>query len=131
MTLKTSFRINYSFRFFRYCLLFTISILLIGACEKEPPPGSLFITTKYDGSSEDNVECLLYESLFKFQHFEYLQKDLSDELGDVLFEDLEAGWYIIEASKDKSSLFTIYAVDSVEITAGKRTNKILNLFPVE
>lgn len=112
-----------------FLLLFTI--LLLGACEKEPETGSLFITTEYDGLPEDNVECWLYESYSKFQRYEYLQKELSDENGEVYFEDLEGGWYYVEARKIESSIFTIWAADSVEIEPGRRTNKILLLWPQE
>jgi hypothetical protein len=131
MTVKINVGIQHHYRYIKYILLLAIAVFLLGTCEKEPSKGSLLISTEYNGTSESDVECVLYESLYKFQHYEYLQKDLSDDLGEVLFENLEAGWYIVEADKVKSSLLTVYAVDSVEIIAGKRTNKILNLFPIE
>jgi hypothetical protein len=131
MTGKSNNGSPYYFRYFKHLFLLVMAVFLLGTCEKEPSPGSLLITTEYDGSPESDVECLIYESLYKFQHYEYLQKELSDDLGEVLFENLEAGWYIAEAHKVKSSLLTVYSVDSVEIEAGKRTNKILNLFPLE
>ena len=99
--------------------------------EKEPEKGSLSITTEYEGMPEENVECWLYESYFKFQKQEYLQKELSDEFGEVFFDNIEAGWYIVEARKIESSMFTLWAADSVEIEAGRRTNKILILWPQE
>jgi hypothetical protein len=112
-------------------LIVLSAILVLGTCEQEPEPGSLFISTEYDGVSEENVECWLYESYDKFQRYEFLQKEISDELGEVYFDNLEAGWYYVEARKIKSSLFTVWAADSVEIEAGRRTNKILLLWPVE
>ena len=112
-----------------FCL--TILSLLIIACKKEPTTGDLFVSTEYDGIGEENVECWLYESYDKFIDLEYLETQLTDEFGEVNFYDLEAGWYMIEAEKQKSSLFTIYAADSVEIRAGKKTNKILILTPVD
>jgi hypothetical protein len=131
MTIKIRKGIQYFSRSFKHLLLLAIAVLLLGTCEKEPTTGSLYISTEYNGAPESGVECVLYASLYAFQHYEYLQKDLTDDLGEVLFENLEAGWYIAEAHKVKSSLLTVYSVDSVEIEAGKRTNKILNLFPIE
>ena len=106
-------------------------ILVLASCKKEPTTGDLFISTEYDGMGEENVEVWLYESLDKFLDLEYLDQQFSDEFGEVNFYDLEAGWYIVEAEKIKSSLFTIYAADSVEIRAGKKTNKILILLPAD
>jgi len=109
----------------------TILVLVLVSCKKEPTSGDLFVSTEYDGVGEENVEIWLYESYDKFLDLEYLERQFSDEFGEVNFYDLEAGWYIVEAEKQKSSLFTIYAADSVEITAGKKTNKILILSPVD
>jgi len=129
MTVKITFQRKPCNNHIRRFLLLILIIVLLGSCEKEPQTGSLLISTEYDGTPEGDVECWLYESYYKFQHYEYLQKELSDELGEVYFDNLEAGWYLVEARKTKSSLFKISDVDSVEIEAGRRTNKILILFP--
>ncbi len=111
-------------RYIKYLLLLALAVLLFEACEKEPPPGSLHLTFVSEYHSESGVECLLH----KFQSDEYL-KNFSDGLGEVLFENLEAGWYYIEAHVAWYENFSLYAVDSIEIEAGKRTNKLINLFP--
>lgn len=108
-----------------------VMVLVLASCKKEPTTGDLFVSTEYDGVGEENVEVWLYESWDKLLDLEYLERQFSDELGEVNFIDLEAGWYVVEAEKVKSSLFTLYAVDSVEIRAGKKTNKILILGPVD
>jgi hypothetical protein len=108
-----------------------VLVLVLVSCKKEPTTGDLFVSTEYDGVGEENVEVWLYESWDKFLHLEYLERQFSDEFGEVNFYDLEAGWYIVEAEKIKSSQFTIYAADSVEIRTGKKTNKILILGPVD
>jgi hypothetical protein len=106
-----------------------ILVLVLVYCKKEPTTGDLFVKTEYDGVGEENVEVWLYESYDKFIDLEYLESQLSDEYGAVNFYDLEAGWYIVEAQKQKSYQFTVYAADSVEIRAGRKTNKILILNP--
>lgn len=108
-----------------------VLILILVSCKKEPTAGDLFVSTEYDGIGEENVEVWLFESYDKFLDLEFLESQFSNEFGEVNFYDLEAGWYIVEAEKQKSSLFTIYAADSVEIRAGKKTNKILILTPTD
>jgi len=101
------------------------------SCKKEQTTGDLFISTEYDGVGEENVEVWLYESYDKFMRYEYLDNQFSDEYGEVYFYELDPGWYYIEAEKQKSSLFKIYAVDSLEIKVSRRTNKILVLTPAD
>jgi hypothetical protein len=131
MTAKISYQTLTCHRYVKHFFLLVLSVFLLGACEKEPETGNLFISTEYQGAPEDNVECWLYESFYKFTRYEFLQKELSDEYGEVYFDNLEPGWYFVEARKVKSSLFTIYAADSVEVQAGRRTNKILVMFQLE
>jgi hypothetical protein len=108
-----------------------ILVLILFSCKKEPATGDLFISTEYESVGEENVEVWLYESYDKFMRYEYLDKQFSDEYGEIYFYELDPGWYYIEAEKQKSSMFKIYAMDSVEISAGIKTNKILILGPVD
>jgi len=102
--------------------------LLLAGCKKEViPSGDLFITTRYDGMAEDNVEVWVYESWQQFQDYEYLMSGFTNDYGEITFTDLEPGRYYLEAEKEKSSLFVLSKVDSVEIIDGRQTNKILNL----
>ena len=112
-------------------LYLAVLVLILVSCKKEPTTGDLFVSTEYDGVGEENVEVWLYESYDKLMDLEYLERQFSNEFGEENFYDLEAGWYMVEAEKIKSSLFKVYAWDSVEIRAGKKTNKILILSPVD
>ena len=122
MNRKDSLRIHFNFRFLRHCFLLLIAILLLGTCEKEPQPGSLHLTFEDEYYSTSVVECLLH----KFQSDKYLKKFCQ---GEVLFENLEAGWYYISAHRAWTNNLSLWADDSVEIEAGKRTNKLIYLFP--
>ena len=114
----------------RYFLLLLLAMALI-TCKRDPviETGDLFIEVEYDGAGEDHTEVWLYESWYKFDRYEYLEKQFSNDYGEVLFEALEPGWYVVEARKEKSSLFVISAADSVEVEARRQTNKILILEP--
>ncbi len=103
-------------------------LLSLFACKKEEEPsGDLFITTKYQAVSEDNVEVFVYASWQQFLDYEFMASGFSDDYGEISFYDLAPGKYYLEAQKVKSSMFTISKVDSVEILDGIQTNKILNL----
>jgi hypothetical protein len=114
----------------RYFLLLLLAIALV-TCKRDPviETGDLFIEVKYDGAGEDHTEVWLYESWYKFDRYEYLEKQFSNDYGEVLFIDLEPGWYVVEARKEKSSLFIISAADSVEVVANRQINKILIMEP--
>lgn len=112
--------------------LFFLFIILLPAllagCKKEMiPSGDLFITTSYQGMAEDNVEVWVYESWQKFLGYEYLVSGFTNDYGEITFTDLAPGKYYLEAEKEKSSLFILSKVDSVEIIDGRQTNKIMNL----
>ena len=127
MTEKIITSIKYCHRYIKYLFLLALAVLLFEACEKEPPPGSLHLTFVHEDLSKSGVECLLYEALYKFQFNKYLRKDFSNGLGEVLFENLETGWYYIEAHVAWFENLSLYAVDSIEIEAGKRTSKLIYL----
>ena len=114
----------------KYFLLLLLAVALV-TCKKDPviETGDLFIEVRYDGAGEDHAEVWLYESWDKFDRYEYIEKQFSNEYGEVLFLELEPGWYVIEAEKEKSSLFILWAADSVEVVAGRQTNKMLILEP--
>ena len=111
-------------------LLFLTAALV--SCKKDPviEPGDLFIEVRYEGVGEDLTEVWLYESWEKFDSHVYYDKGMSNEYGEVLFENLDPGWYVVEAAKTKSSLLKLWAADSVEVQEGRQTNKILILEPV-
>ena len=114
----------------RYLLLLLLAVALV-ACKRDPviETGDLFIEAEYDGAGEDHTEVWLYESWYKFDHGEYLDKQFSNDYGEVLFEALDPGCYVVEARKMRSSLFILWAADSVEVVARRQTNKILWLEP--
>jgi len=111
--------------------LFVLMVFLsLSACRKEiVPSGDLFITARYDGVAEENVEVWVYETWEKFLAYEYLVSGFTNEYGEILFEGLEPAKYYLEAEKEKSSLFVITKVDSVTVEDGRQANKILNLEP--
>ncbi len=115
----------------RRFLFFLFLTATLVTCKRDPviETGDLFIEVKYDGSGEDHTEVWLYESWYKFDRYEYLEKQISNDYGEVLFTDLDPGWYVVEARKEKSSLFIVSAADSTEVMAGRQTNKILILEP--
>ena len=114
----------------KYLLLLLLLVALV-SCKKDPVilTGDLFIEVKYDGAGEDHTEVWLYESWDKFDRMEYYDMEISDEYGGVLFYNLEPGWYVIEAEKKESSLFILWAADSVLVEEGRQTNKILLMEP--
>ena len=113
--------------------VFVLLLLLVSliACQKKTLTGDLLITVKYDGINEEHVDCWLYETYDKFERYEFLYQLLSDEYGEIFFPALEPGWYYLEAEKLKSSMFTIYKFDSVEVVSGRQTNKLLIMSPVK
>ncbi len=105
--------------------------LALAACKRDkgPETGDLLITVEYDGYGEENVEVWLYDSYYAFDHFEYLDYQLSDENGEVFWGDLVPGWYYIEAEITKPVSFYLYASDSIEVVANMQKNKRLILSP--
>jgi hypothetical protein len=110
---------------------FFVLFLLLTACEKKPDTGDLLITVEYDGYVEENVEVWLYDSYYAFEHFEFLDKQFSDENGEVFWSELQPGWYYFEAEITKPVAFTLYAADSIEVIANMQKNKRLILAPPE
>jgi hypothetical protein len=114
--------------------LFIVSMLALClfSCEKKEPQqwGDLLIVTEFDGTPEENVEVTLYSSYDNFVNYVFTDRQLSDEYGEVYFPELLPGWYFFEAEKAKSSLFTVYAMDSVQVTGMQQVNKILIMEPV-
>ena len=111
--------------------LILIAVLMFASCEQTPRTGSLLITLEYDGYAEENVEVWLYDSRTAFDNFEFLEKQVSDENGEVFWGGLEPGMYYIEAEREKSSLLTLYAMDSTEVLENAQRNKRMILFPDE
>jgi len=111
-------------------MLIILAVILF-SCKKDPVvlTGDLLIEVRYEGAGESQAEVWLYESWDKFDRYEYYDKDMSNENGEVLFENLDPGWYVIEAEKEKSSLFILWAADSIEVVEGRQTNKMLILEP--
>ena len=108
---------------------FFVLVLLLTACEKKPRTGDLLITVEYDGYAEENVEVTLYDSYYAFYHYEYLDRQLTDEYGEVFWAELQPGWYYLEAEITKPVDFKLYAMDSIEVVADIQKNKILILAP--
>jgi len=106
-----------------------MALVTITACKKIPATGDLFISTEWQTVPEQNVEVWIYESYDNFLGYEFLEKQFSDEFGEVYFLELPPGWYYLEAEKMKSSQFTIYKFDSVEVLPNRQTNKILVMEP--
>jgi hypothetical protein len=105
--------------------------LMLVSCEKKQELGDLLIVAEFDGMVEENVEVTLYDSYDNFVNYVFLERQLSNEYGEVFFPELLPGWYYFEAEKSKSSLFSIYAVDSIEVVVRQQVNKILNMAPVD
>ena len=108
-----------------------ILVVAMMACTKKPVTGDLFISTEWQTVPEQDVEVWIYESYDKFLGYEYLEKQFSDEFGEVYFLELPPGWYYLEAEKMKSSQFTVYKFDSVEVLPDRQTNKILVMEPAK
>ena len=113
-------------------ILFLLAIIiLIAACSKAPATGDLFISTEWQTIGEENVEVWLFETIDKFNAYEYYDKQFSDASGEVFFAELEPGWYYLEAEKMVSSQFTLYKFDSVEVLPDRQINKILVMEPAK
>jgi hypothetical protein len=112
-------------RRFAFVLLIAMAMT---ACEKRDPTGDLLITVEYDGFAEENVEVWLYDSKYAFDNFEYFDKQLSDENGEVFWGELTPGMYYIEAEITKPVDFHLYAVDSTEVLEDSQRNKRLILY---
>jgi len=112
-------------------LILSILALLMFSCENKEPVvwGDLLIITEYESTAEENVQVTLYNSLYNFEHYEFVERQLSDEYGEVYFPELLPGWYYFEAEKSKSSLFAVYAMDSIQVLGTQQVNKILNMEP--
>ena len=115
--------------------LIFISILALAmfSCEKKEPLvwGDLLIITEYESTPEENVEVTLYSSYDNFLNYVFLERQLSDEQGEVYFPELSPGWYYFEAEKAKSSLFAVYAMDSIQVMGTQQVNKILIMKPAD
>lgn len=113
-------------------LFVSMLALILFSCERKEPQqwGDLLIITEYDGTPEENVEVTLYSSYDNFVNYVFIERQLSDESGEVYFPELLPGWYYFEAEKSKSSLFTVYAMDSVQVPGMQKVNKILIMEPL-
>jgi hypothetical protein len=56
---------------------------------------------------------------------------ITDEFGEVFFPELSPGWYYFEAEKVRSSLFAVYAMDSIQVMGTQQVNKILIMAPAD
>jgi hypothetical protein len=114
-------------------LFISIVALIMFSCERKEPQewGDLLIITEYDGTAEENVEVTLYNSYDNFMNYVFIERQLSDEYGEVYFPELLPGWYYFEAEKKKSSLFTVYAMDSILVIGRQQANKILIMEPFD
>jgi hypothetical protein len=112
-------------------LILVMILAALGACKKTPITGDLFISTEWQTVPEQDVEVWIYESYDKFVGYEYFDKQFSNEFGEVFFAQLPPGWYYLEAEKMKSSQFTIYKFDSVEVLPDRQINKILVMEPAK
>ena len=107
--------------------LVLIVALALVACEKEPKTGDLLITVEYGGYVEENVEVWLFDSRYAFDNFEYLEKQLSDENGEVFWGGLTPGKYYFEAEITKPVNFHLYAADSTDVFENTQKKKRLIL----
>jgi hypothetical protein len=114
-------------------LFIFILALVMFSCEKKEPQvwGDLLIITEFDGVAEENVEVTLYSSYDNFVNYVFIERQLSDEYGEVYFPELLQGWYYFEAEKTKSSLFAVYAMDSIQVMGTQQINKILIMEPAD
>jgi len=112
-------------------LIISILSLVMFSCEKKEPQvwGDLLIVTEFESTPEENVEVTLYSSFEKYENYEFVERQLSDEYGEVYFTGLLPGWYYFEGEKAKSSLFTVYAMDSIQVVGTQQVNKILVMKP--
>ena len=105
--------------------------LLLAACEKDPETGDLLISVEYDGYPEENVEVWLFDSYQAFDDFEFMDRQLTNDKGEVLWTGLQPGMYYYEAEITKPVSFYLYAADSTEVVAGSQKNKRLILVPTK
>ena len=114
-------------------LFISILALVMLSCEKKEPQvwGDLLIITEYESTPEENVEVTLYSTYDNFVNYVFVERQLSDEYGEVYFPELLPGWYYFEAEKAKSSLFAVYAMDSVQVVGTQQVNKILVMEPTD
>ena len=114
-------------------LFISILALIIFSCEKKEPQvwGDLLIITEYESTPEENVEVTLYNSYDNFVNYVFVERQLSDENGEVFFPELLPGLYYFEAEKAKSSLFAVYAMDSIQVLGTQQVNKILIMEPAD
>ncbi len=105
--------------------------LALTSCKKDPivETGDLLVIVEYEGMAEENVEVTLYDSYDAWFAYEFLERQLTDDYGEVLFTELPTGMYYLEAEITKSSLFSLYAFDSIVVPANLQKNKILILEP--
>jgi len=114
-------------------LFVSILALILFSCEKKEQQdwGDLLIVTEFDGMQEENVEVTLYNSYDNFVNYVFIERQLSDEFGEVYFPELLPGWYYFEAEKNKSSLFAVYAMDSIRVIGSQQVNKLLIMEPAD
>ena len=114
-------------------LFISILALIMFSCEKKEQQvwGDLLIITEYDSTPEENVEVTLYSSYDNFEKYVFIERQLSDEYGEVYFPELLAGWYYFEAEKVKSSLFAVYTMDPIQVMGTQQVNKILIMSPAD
>lgn len=114
-------------------LIISILALLLFSCENQEQQvwGDLLIITEYESTPEENVEVTLYNSYDNFVNYVFVERQLSDEYGEVYFPELLPGWYYFEAEKAKSSLFEVYAMDSIQVMGTQQINKILIMEPTD
>jgi hypothetical protein len=117
----------------RIAALLIFILAVFTACKKEPVPetGDLLITVEYDGFPEENVEVWLYDSYYGFEHYQYFDKQISDDKGEIFWAELLPGWYYFEAEITKPVDFTLYAFDSIEVIVNKQVNQRLILSPAK
>ena len=113
-------------------LFIFILALSLFSCQKDVQDfGDLLIITEFEGMPEENVEVTLYSTFDNFVNYVFTERQLSDENGEVYFPELLPGWYYFEAEKAKSSLFAVYAMDSIKVLGLQQVNKILIMQPTE
>ena len=114
-------------------IILSILAMVLFSCERKEPQvwGDLLIITEYERTPEENVEVTLYSSYDNFVNYVFIERQLSDEYGEVYFPDLLPGWYYFEAEKAKSSLFEVYAMDSIQVFGTQQVNKILIMEPAD
>ena len=110
-------------------LILALLAFFLTMCEKDPETGDIRIIFEYDGTNQEDVECTLYNSWENFVTFTFLEEQVSDEFGEVNFTGLLPGWYYFEGVKEFSSMFSVYAMDSIKVEALQQSNKKAILYP--